>query len=219
RRNSLAMYWRQQKGYGKADALLEEKWPERYNAFGHLAWGGRLYGRGFALPIPFGRARIYGGVWGTAAYQRLYEPAPPTLLSLPLMPEWYLVIAALAVLALLSLSWPPLMIAVPCLGFAVAAPIVQAALAASRAHYPTPPKSAGERAVRWLLTFYMHLVQPLARLYGRIDHGLTPWRRRSPHTSVIPRRIAAERWREKWRSHDERVEELASVLRDVVGVP
>jgi hypothetical protein len=54
RRNSMAMYWRQQKGYGKAEALLEEKWPERYNAFGHLNWSGRLYGRGFAFPIPFG---------------------------------------------------------------------------------------------------------------------------------------------------------------------
>ena len=35
-------------GYGKAEALLEEKWPERYNALGHLEWTGRLYGRGFA---------------------------------------------------------------------------------------------------------------------------------------------------------------------------
>ena len=32
RRNSVATYWRQQQGYGKAEALLEEKWPERYNA-------------------------------------------------------------------------------------------------------------------------------------------------------------------------------------------
>ena len=27
RRNSLRAYWQQQKGYGKAEALLEEKWP------------------------------------------------------------------------------------------------------------------------------------------------------------------------------------------------
>ena len=27
-----ARYWRQQRGYGQAEALLERKWPERYNA-------------------------------------------------------------------------------------------------------------------------------------------------------------------------------------------
>src|SRR6185503_10024926 len=32
RRNSLRAYWKQQKGYGKAEALLEAKWPEKYNA-------------------------------------------------------------------------------------------------------------------------------------------------------------------------------------------
>jgi hypothetical protein len=81
RRNSLTMYWRQQRGYGKAEALLEQKWPERYSSAGHLAWAGRLYGRGFALPIAFRAARVYGGVWGSAAYQSLYQAAPPTLLA------------------------------------------------------------------------------------------------------------------------------------------
>jgi Predicted glycosyltransferases len=32
RRNSVRTYWRQQKGYGRAEAILERKWPERYNA-------------------------------------------------------------------------------------------------------------------------------------------------------------------------------------------
>ena len=27
-------------------ALLEEKWPDKYNSLGHLNWTGRLYGRG-----------------------------------------------------------------------------------------------------------------------------------------------------------------------------
>ena len=114
-------------GYGKAEALLEEKWPERYDRAGHLAWAGRLYGRGFTVPIPHGMARVYGGVWGSAAYQSLYQPAPLTLLMFPLMPEWYLVIAALAALSLLGLSWPPLASAFPLFLLAAAAPVVQAA--------------------------------------------------------------------------------------------
>jgi hypothetical protein len=103
RRNSMAMYWRQQKGYGKAEALLEEKWPERYNAFGHLNWSGRLYGRGFAFPIPFGRARVYGGVWGTAAYQSLYEAGPAHLAHASVDARVASLIAALAALTLLGL--------------------------------------------------------------------------------------------------------------------
>ena len=46
RRNSVRAYWRQQRGYGKAEAMLEAKWPEKYNALGHLTWSGRLYGPG-----------------------------------------------------------------------------------------------------------------------------------------------------------------------------
>jgi hypothetical protein len=213
RRNSIAMYWRQQKGYGKAEALLEEKWPERYNAFGHLVWGGRLYGRGFALPISFGRARVYGGVWGSAAYQSLYEPGPVTLLALPLMPEWHLIIAALAALTLLGLSWPPLFVAAPLLLLAAAAPVAQAAIAATRAHFPVPAKSATEKLQRWMITFGLHLAQPVARLIGRITHGLTPWRRSGAGPSPWPRAIDARLWRETWRAPEAWVADLDAAIR------
>src|ERR1041384_4255860 len=46
RRNVISAYWRQQKGYGKAEALLEAKWPEKYNSAGHHTFEGRLYGSG-----------------------------------------------------------------------------------------------------------------------------------------------------------------------------
>lgn len=214
RRNSLRMYWRQQKGYGKAEALLEEKWPERYNPVGHLAWVGRLYGRGFTLPIPAGRSRIYGGVWGSAAYQSLYEPAPATLLMLPVMPEWYLVILVLTGLSLLGLSWRPLLWALPLLLLAVAAPIAQAAIAATRAQFPARASTSG-RIKRRLLTFFMHLMQPLARLFGRIRHGLTPWRRRggardSHRDAQAPDTI----WSETWRAPEQWVALLEAALRE-----
>src|SRR5213594_1526393 len=40
RRNSVRAYLRQQWGYGEAEALLERKWPEKYNMAGHLRWVG-----------------------------------------------------------------------------------------------------------------------------------------------------------------------------------
>jgi hypothetical protein len=211
RRNSLSMYWNQQKGYGKAEALLEEKWPERYNALGHLSWGGQLYGRGFTLPIPSGRSRIYGGVWGSAAYQSLYAPGPSTLLSLPLMPEWYYLVTALAALALLGLSWPPLAAFAPLALLALAAPLVQAALAASRASFPEPASGAGERWRRWLLVCFMHLQQPMARLIGRRRHGLTPWRRRGVADAIG--QAPSQLWSESWRAPEDWVAALEAALR------
>jgi O-antigen biosynthesis protein len=213
RRNSVSMYWRQQKGYGKAEALLEEKWPGRYNAAGHLAWSGRLYGRGFTLPIPFGAARVYGGVWGTAAYQALYQPAPSAWWLLPLMPEWYLVIAALAALALLGVSWPPLAFVAPLAALALAASVAQAAISAAHATYPRPARSRGEALSRWALTAFLHLAQPLARLIGRIRHGLTPWRRCGETAAVAPRPLERRSWRETGRASEQWLEELQSRLR------
>ena len=219
RRNSLSMYWRQQKGYGKAEALLEAKWPERYNAAGHLAWAGQLYGRGFTRALPSGRARIYGGVWGSAAYQSLYEAAPLTLLALPLMPEWWFIAAALAALALLGLSWPPLLWVAPLALLAFALPLAQAALAAARADFPRPPRSLFERLQRRALTFFMHLQQPLARLIGRLQHGLSPWRRRLDGAGAWPLPRRASCWREDWRSPEDWVRRLAERLQAAGTAP
>jgi GT2 family glycosyltransferase len=212
RRNSLAMFWNQQKGYGKAEALLEQKWPERYNALGHLSWGGQLYGRGFTLPLPAGRASVYGGVWGSAAYQSLYAPAPATLLALPLMPEWWYAVAALAVLTALGLSWPPLLLFAPLWLLALAAPLAQAALASARATFPLPARSAGERWQRFALVFLMHLQQPIARLIGRRRHGLTPWRRRGEPDVTSPP-APAQLWSETWRMPEAWIEAFESALR------
>ena len=79
RRNSVRMYWKQQKGYGRAEALLERKWPEKYNQAGHVNWAGSLYGLGLTRTILSRPARVYQGSWGSALFQSLYQPAarPP----------------------------------------------------------------------------------------------------------------------------------------------
>jgi hypothetical protein len=94
------------------------------------------------------------------------------------MPEWYLVIGMLAVLSLLGLAWAPLFWVLPLLVLAVAAPIAQAVLSAAKAEFPTPRPERSGRLKQRALTALLHLIQPLARLIGRLRHGLTPWRRR-----------------------------------------
>src|SRR5262249_20832071 len=102
RRNSLINYWKQQRGYGKAEALLERKWPEKYNSVGHIRWAGPLYGPGLTR-ILFRIQRVYHGCWGSAPFQALHESPPRLMTVLPTMPEWYLVVIAFAALSALGL--------------------------------------------------------------------------------------------------------------------
>jgi len=131
-------------------------------------------------------------------YTTLFRSATGLLASLPLMPEWYVIILALAALSLLGLQWAPLAWCFVLLAGAAAAPVAQALWSASRAHWAGPPAGRRARAGRFLLTAFLHLIQPLARLSGRLRHGLTPWRRRPALTGMLPRSLTL--WSETWRA-------------------
>jgi GT2 family glycosyltransferase len=210
RRNSLAAYWKQQVGYGKAEALLERKWPEKYNAAGHLTWSGRVYGNGHTRVL--GRAwRIYYGMWGNAPFQSRYETVPGLLRSLPLMPEWYLVIVALIWLAALGTLWRPLFHALPLLVIAVIAPIAQAILSCARASFPW--RAPITRFCLRGLTAVLHFIQPLARLSGRLRYDLTPWRKRGVGGAAIPRPRCFALWSEGWQAQSERLYTVEAALK------
>jgi O-antigen biosynthesis protein len=198
RRNSLSAYWRQQRGYGKAEALLERKWPEKYNVAGHVSWGGRLYGNGLFQPLRLRRSRVYYGSWGTGLFQRLYQRPEGPLASMPLTPEWHLLVAVLAAVCVAGAIWRPLLVALPALAVPLAVLVAQAARGAAHGAFPTP-WSRGKRIRLRALTACLYLAQPVARLWGRLAHGLTPWRRRAPARASIPRPRIAARWSEQWR--------------------
>ncbi len=196
RRNSIRAYWKQQYGYGKAEAQLEDKWPQRCNALGHIGWAGRIYACAPGLANLL-RPRIYHGVWGTAPFQAAHPPGPSLALSLLGMPEWYLAVAILGLVSLGGLLWAPLLLASPLLALAVAARLAEAGISAARA--PMMSRTTGrDRLGRWLVTSFLYLSQPLARLHGRIRHGLTPWRCRSPAGSRVPWRLSTAVWSEAW---------------------
>src|SRR6266567_751099 len=138
-RNSVRAYWKQQKGYGKAEALLERKWPEKYNSAGHIAWVGRIYANGFVHALERRRGRIYQGTWGSAAYARLYYPAPGSLQSLALMPEWYLICLGLAALAGIVYLWRPLLAALPLPALALGLPLIAVGSSVSRVRFGSDP--------------------------------------------------------------------------------
>jgi O-antigen biosynthesis protein len=185
RRGSVRAYLRQQRAYGKAEALLARKWPDKYNAAGHVAWRGRLYGSGLARSlIAARRSRVYYGTQGSGMFQSLYQPATGGIASFFLIPEWYLVIAWLGIV---GLSWTPLLAAAALV--AVACVLMPAAKSASAAGFPTPPGSRRKALAMRALTALLHLLQPPVRLYGRLTHGLTPWRR----SAAAPPRLSIGR--------------------------
>ena len=213
RRNSVRAYWKQQIGYGRAEAMLERKWPEKYNGPGHVRWAGRMYGSGLTRALGWREARIYHGVWGCAPFQSLYEPAPSLLGSLPQMPEWYLVIALLAGIALVSVVWSPLKLALLLLAGALLPSIAQACVSAARARFPDAPSRASDRVRRRLLTTALYLVQPMARLRGRLKEGLTPWRRRGPLRPAPLWPVTASIWCERREEQDQRLRAMEGGLR------
>ena len=94
RRSSMRAFWEQQHNYGKAEAQLEKKWPEKYNLVGHLTWTGRVYGNGHQYKA-WSRGRIYHGTWGSAPFQSIYRSPAGAWESWLSMPEWYLATTAL----------------------------------------------------------------------------------------------------------------------------
>lgn len=211
RRNSLRAYWRQQLGYGKAEALLEAKWPEKYNPAGHLSWSGRLYGNGLTQSLG-SRRRIYHGTWGGGLFQTEHERPLSLLAALPLMPEWLVLVAALAVVSALGFLWSPLFVALPLLVVASGALLAQAIISGAKAK-PADDKHRNKIWKFRAVTAFLHVVQPLARLRGRQRHGLTPWRVRGTRRFAFPRPRSTAVWTEQWHEPASRLEAIEAMLR------
>jgi hypothetical protein len=139
--------------------------------------------------------------------------------SLLMMPEWYLFVAVLSVLALLSFHWPPLRWSLPLLMLAVGGPLVQASRCAARASFSNAPPSRAGRLKLRLLTACLHLLQPLARLNGRLRQGLTLWRKRFIGGFAWPRPWLANIWSKRSFAVEERLESLEANLQTQGALP
>ncbi|MFW6058690.1 MAG: glycosyltransferase [Phycisphaeraceae bacterium] len=220
RRNTVRAYLCQQANYGRAEAMLERKWPQKYNRFGHVSWLGRIYSAGGTFPLPLKPARVYHGVWGTQLFQSLYMRPTGELHSIPLMPEWYLLTVAIMLVALPGILWQPIVFLIPLGVFVVGVPIVQASLSAMQVRLE-PHHGQGERWRRRGLIALLHLLQPLVRLKGRLVQGLTPWRRRKVESGgkrlalPLPKQVGL--WSAHWQSAEDRLRQLETVLHRVGG--
>ena len=216
RRATVRGYLRQQRGYGRAEAMLERKWPERYSAGGHVTWVGRIYGDGTPrAPAGQNRWRVYHGTWNSAPFQGLYEPGHRGLDAVLLMPEAYLAIGCLTLLVALGAAWSPLLALAPVLLVVAGLVALRAVTIALQGRLPTPGLPASQRARRRALAALLHLLQPVLRLDGRLRNGLTPWRQRGRPGRVAPLRRDVVHWREQWQDP---FAELAAVQCRLVGL-
>src|SRR6266853_139581 len=129
RRNTVTAYCNQQRGYGKAEALVYAKHPFRFNLFGQAKWLGRIYGDLSAALLLSRKPVIYSGVFGRGLFQTMYEPPSSLTALLPLTFEWSVAALVFAVPAVILGGWFWLLLApllatwTMCINGALKAPI------------------------------------------------------------------------------------------------
>jgi GT2 family glycosyltransferase/sugar lactone lactonase YvrE len=231
-RSSVKQYWRQQVGYGEGETWLMAHHPEKF-LDGRMLWRGRIYS-----PLPFVRSlwgtRINAGVWGTAAFPSVYRTDVHPFAFLPHSINWQvlslaLLLAGAAVRASGEHRWT-WMLLLTCGLVGIAVTLAKNLIYALRSDVDRLPGS------QWwyrATVAYLHFLQPIARVRGRIRGILSPPEVALPtsaaQTSRGPRPSLAEAWRalvllsggvtedrfwsETWRSADRVLSEFADWLR------
>ena len=105
RRNTVKAYLNQQRGYGKAEALVYAKHPFRFNLLGQAKWLGRIYGDLSAALLLSRKPVIYSGTFGRGLFQTMYEPPSSLTSLLPLTFEWSVAALLLALIGIAAGGW------------------------------------------------------------------------------------------------------------------
>lgn len=218
RRNTIKGYWKQQRGYGVAEALLEKKWPSKYNVAGYVSWSGRLYGQGFIRSLGVKPARVYQGSWGSAPFQQTDDQPHTLFQSFTLMPEWVLLTIVLLTLSSLGLLWPPMgSLLIPGIG-ALGIWLLQSVKTALAGQYDVPRALTAAYLQRIALTTALTFAQPVARLIGRVRSGLTTTRIPGPDARRFifsaPFTTTDSVWDGHFQDRLERIQSINSTLKD-----
>lgn len=170
RRQGPRPYFKQQAGYGEAEAMLARKHPGRFNAWGSGRWRGEMYGaflNGIRLAVP----QVYRGRFGRGMFQTIYQPGPAHWAMLPTTLEWHMLAAAIA-LSAIFIPWLWLTVAAMLLcTFAV---VVGQAI---QAHVAQPIDGIAARCVVALMCWLQPLVRSWARYVAWIrtrSHSVKP---------------------------------------------
>lgn len=165
RRSTIKAYLKQQNGYGEAEALLSRKHPGYFNLVGRSVWSGRIYSAS-SLGVVLGRPAIYHGLFGTAAFQRLYSPRPSYGLLLCTSLEYHVLVTGPLLLLAIALPWlRPLAIA------SILCSVGVCTLAAAQAELPRRKARFWSRPLVGLLFLLQPIERGLARYRTMLRFG------------------------------------------------
>jgi glycosyltransferase involved in cell wall biosynthesis len=195
RRSTVGAYLRQQKGYGRSEAMVQFKHPHRFNALGCFRWCGVIYGDG-GLTRADGRAAVYHGRFGSGAFQIIYRQSNFSVWSYFTMLEWH---ALAALVATLSVAYWPLLgvsLLMWCATFA----------AGIRASLRAPLESGAPRWCRPLLCL-LHIAQPMVRSLHRHKYRIAERVGRKSRNAALAtnfKKLSASEFDLYWQSDDGR---------------
>jgi glycosyltransferase involved in cell wall biosynthesis len=209
RRNTVRAYFGQQRGYGRAEAMLYVKYPERFNALGQIRWRGVI--PGFARTMPGGsRTRIS---WTRApGFQTVYERPLSILKVLPLSLEWNLFSGLVLISMLLDGCWIAALIALGALSLGP--------LWALYYGWRAPLERCHRGFLARLFVAALAYTGPLIRTLARYRHsaamakrpfGEAPPRQR-PRTNWRERALRLAYWNERYTTRDMLLQRLAAAF-------
>jgi hypothetical protein len=208
RRQSPRAYFRQQAGYGEAEALLRFKHPDKFNAYGAGKWRGVLYGASLQ-GVVLDQAIIYRGVFGSGLFQSIYQPGAAHWAMLPSTLEWQAIAIALGALGTANLWMAALAMVMLWFTFVVAV------MQAIQARIPQRHESLRGRALVALLCW----AQPIVRSWARYQRRYFCRRRDAaqalgvPQSRLIPMRPRCDR--AYWGSGGDRVALLQRMIAEL----
>lgn len=208
RRNTIRAYYGQQRGYGRAEAMLYLKYPERFNALGQIKWRGIIPGLAATVPGA-GRPRI-GWTHAAAGWQTIKERPPGIANFLPQTLEWHLLWSAAA-----ALMWLGGLSALPALAMLGMGPL-WALYYAARA----PLEQCHDTWRARLLVAALAWSGPMARTWARWKTRLgaggaaggEAQPRQRPSLRLRARALGLSYWNEAWTTREALLERLARHL-------
>jgi hypothetical protein len=208
RRNTVKAYYGQQRGYGRAEAMLYLKYPDRFNALGQIKWRGLI--PGCARMIPGGWRQRISFTRRHTDFQHVHDPALSLIAFLPLTLEWNLV-----TLAALAASYCDGLTLIPALAMMAAGPL----WALYYARQAPLQKSRGGLGAR-LLIAWLAYSGPIARTLARYRYSKAVRRqalfeipaRQRPAVQWMRATVHLSYWNETWTTRETILARIGKLL-------
>jgi len=207
RRPTPHTYFRQQSGYGEAEALLRFKHPEKFNGRGAWKWRGVLYGASLR-GLQMRESLVYRGTFGTGLFQCLYQPPTAHWAMIPTTLEWHI---AAGLVALNAIAYRPAGILAAVM---IALSVLVAVLQALQARLPQRYDGLISRVAIAFLSYR----QPLVRSWAHYQSRLSSYRAISAHPRehLASRPLKRGRWEDVVEYWSEHADDRTHLLRGAI---